>query len=546
MSIDPADPTFPEQRRTVVLAAANQQAIARLLYDLVPLFITDHRLHIRFTVIPGSRFEHAAHRFLRNLDLRVIPWKEVRALKPDLIISASPSRKLHRTRAPFIVLAHGAGNHRRRADFGGKVYGVAPQQLLGPRRLLPWLKRRMPTWLPLAGEASIEALARDCPEALSVATVVGDLCLERMLSSLSEWRRYRSALGIARDQKFILVSSTWGDQSLVGQGHADLPERLLASLPMDEFVVGAAPHPNIENGDGGTLRGKLFPQLRNGLIMPPLHEGWRAMVIAADLVIGDSGSVTQYATAIGKPVLLGAFGFDQMFPEDPLTELGREAPFINYDKPFAPQLLDAIERARRFDFDRVLSWRHNAGKLIAAEVYEMLDLSPRKPPEPPQLPPPETVDEHGPTRAWRLLVRFGTGYAERVRLPVSTVEEASGTVVVRADCDDRPLKARADVLLHHHERLSPADAREEIDFHLEDWEHAGTVSVLTTGGHLLVGNRRGQVIGVRCALELIDDVAADLHVWLTEHAPDPAGLDAADSLEDFQRQFETPPTFFSL
>ncbi|WP_051393100.1 hypothetical protein [Glycomyces arizonensis] len=548
MSIRPDHATFPEPL-PVVLAATNMQALSRLLSDVFPLLEPDPRLGIRFSVIPGSAFERAAHDFLETAGVPVIDWADVRSARPHLIISCSPSRKLFGTRAKFMILPHGAGHNRRRADFDGRIYGLAPQQILLRRRLLPWAKARTPDFLALAGEAGRRLLRRHCPEAERVSKVIGDVCLERMLlsSGPAQRRRYRKALGIEPDQVLVVSSSTWGDLSLVGRGRLDLVPRLLASLPMDRFRVGVIAHPNIEHGRGASLEGVLGPQLANGLIMPTLHDSWRATLIAADVVIGDSGSVTQYAAAIGKPVLLAAFGFDQMTEGTPLHRFGKESAWLDFDKPFAPQLLDAIERGQPFDFGEQLAGHLTPSETLPAKTYELLDTEPpQRTVKPKYLPPPVTVPRCRPTAVWNFRIRFEAGGAHWKRLPVSEPHEASGTVVARTECDDPRLLTKADVVLSHDEALPLDQARDVLDDLRFEWAASSLRSVRIGPDALLLASERLPATGVRCPPAMLDIVPAALHVWLTQHAAEAPGLDAADPLVGFQRRFEPPPTFFPV
>jgi len=539
MSISPSDPTYRGIHR-VLLAGKNMQALARLFFDLLPLLERDPRLHVAFAVIPGSHFEWAAHRFLRERERLgaavVLDWSMVERYGPELIVSCSPSDELFSFGVPFMVLTHGAGNNRVRDDLSG-VYGLAPEQLLGPGE--PG-RRRVVDWLPLAGRAAMEQLARDCPEALGAAEIVGDLCLERMLGSLVKRREYRKALGIGRDQKFIVMASTWGALSLIGESRSTLLERMFRELPMERFALGAVPHPNIEHGDGPSMSGLLAPRLENGLLMPQVHEGWRAMLIAADLVVGDSGSVTQYAGAIRRPILLSAFGYDQMPPDGALAGIGKAAPWLDQVKPLIPQLLEAIERGPVLDYGGILAADRSPSALITAKIHAMLGIPAYPLPEPKILPVTALNDRCAPAVCWRFVPGRGGGST----FPVSVPEEAHGLVVVRFEpCDDKRLLARADVVLHHDSHTGPDEARLVLVELMEDWAHCRIASVLIGHGLMLLKVRGGPRFEVRCDPRLVDVVPAALQHWLSQRAPDPAGLDAPDALVDFEGGFESPPTF---
>lgn len=548
MSIRPDDPTLPEPVR-IIFSGKNQQALSRLVSDVLPLFDPDPRLGKEFSVIPGSEFEAAAHRFLREQGLPETAWSGVRPDPPALIISCSPSPELFETGAKFMRLSHGAGSNRTRTDLDDRVYGLAPQQILHREETPEGERLRIPDWLPLAGEAAMELLRRNCPEAVPAAEVVGDLCLERLLlsSGRERLRRYRNALGIKRDQKLVVVSSTWGDESLFGTGRLDLVRELLASLPMDRFRVGVVPHPNIENGRGASLRGVLSDQLRNGLIMPPQHDLWRALLLAADVVVGDSGSVTQYAAAIGKPVLLGAFGWDQMTPGMPLWDFGKATPGLEFGKPFEPQIWAAIERGQPFDLGTQLAGDLTPSETLFAKTYALLDLEPpENPVRPKYIGLLRAEDDREPTTAWNFRVRFSGGRAHWERFPVSVHREASDTLVARTECDSREVLTLAKVLLCHDDVVPFEEARRRLEDLREEWRHSLVRSVRTGEGEILVEGARHRQMRVRCEPELLDIVPAALHAWLMEHPADSSGLDAADAFVRFERCFEPPPTLLSL
>ncbi|GAB4009056.1 hypothetical protein GCM10029992_67080 [Glycomyces albus] len=194
----------------------------------------------------------------------------------------------------------------------------------------------LPALLAMHGRAAVDQLERDCPEAVPFAEITGDLCMERLRISAPMRAAYRRSLGVGPEQKLIVVSSTWGPYSLTGTDRS-LPERLLADLPADEFKVAYIPHPNIDADHGGTLIPYMRPKLQNGLIMVPPEEGWRAALIASDCVVGDSGSVSLYASNLGRPVMLAAFAFEEMSPETPQERFGRTAPRLEREADPAPR-----------------------------------------------------------------------------------------------------------------------------------------------------------------------------------------------------------------
>lgn len=249
----------------------------------------------------------------------------------------------------------------------------------------------------LSHPEQLERLRRDCPEAVPAALVAGDPCFDRMLASVPHRRRYRHAFGLDDHHKLITVTSTWGRASLLGR-HGGLLRDLLAELPLDEYRVAGVLHPNIWHGHGPwQVRSWLSACVRAGLILLPPLEGWRAALVASDLVIGDHGSVTFYGAALGRPTLLGAFPHDAVAGDSPVARLGRAAPRLDAAAPLRPQIDAAIadhepERHRAVTA-QVTSVPGRSAALLRTELYRLMNLSePDAPPVVARVPEPENID----------------------------------------------------------------------------------------------------------------------------------------------------------
>src|SRR5690606_12386964 len=94
--------------------------------------------------------------------------------------------------------------------------------------------------------------------------------------------------------------------------------------------------------------------LRRGLSLVPPEADWRAVLAAADWVIGDHGSVTAYATVTGAPVLLGTFADEDCRPGSAQSLLGRVAPRISSRGSLRRQLLQAAEKFDRGRYREVV------------------------------------------------------------------------------------------------------------------------------------------------------------------------------------------------
>ncbi|QKW10632.1 hypothetical protein HUT18_04040 [Streptomyces sp. NA04227] len=198
--------------------------------------------------------------------------------------------------------------------------------------------------------------------------LAGDPCFDRMLAARRYRERYRRALGVRHGQRLVVLNSTWNPESLFGDGAGTDPERapghhhlrepgndvlrrllarLPAQLPVDDYRLAAVLHPNIWHGHGpGQVRTWLDSARRAGLtLIDPLHD-WRQAVLAADAVIGDFGSVSYYAAALGTPVLLAATGADRLDPLSPVARFVRTAPRLDPAAPLGAQL-DALIGAQQ-------------------------------------------------------------------------------------------------------------------------------------------------------------------------------------------------------
>ncbi|WP_131802198.1 hypothetical protein [Parafrankia soli] len=231
-----------------------------------------------------------------------------------------------------------------------------------------------------------------------------------------------------------MISSTWGLRSLLG-ARFELVRSLLAELPTDEYRVVLALHPNIWHGHGPwQVRTWLADCIRAGLILLSPEEGWRAALVACDAVVGDHGSVTFYGAALGRPILLGAFPFDELDPRSPVAALGHAAPFLRADLPLTDQV-DAVISGYTPDqyaaaTSAVTSAPGQSAQLLRALIYERLGL-----PEPASrvavaavpLPTLPRTARRGPTAWWAETVVRDT-----------TVDETDGAAAVTLTLARRP------------------------------------------------------------------------------------------------------------
>jgi hypothetical protein len=379
--------------RTVLMVVHHLTAATRLA-DVAPLVERDRRIQTVYTVAPSSALAAGTARHLAASGALTIPFAQAAQTRFDLAVAAGDGA-LERVHAPVLMLQHGMGPGKlaRRWDGAGPP---AARPVAGMRReAFVAGGRVVPSVLALAHEEHRCALARVCPEALPVVRIVGDIAFDRLRAGLSLRERYRAAFGVGDGvgdgRRLVVVSSTWGPQALLGR-HRDLVRRLVAELP-DEYRIVVAVHPVTWGFHGfRQLRAWFDDCLRLGVGLLPFEEGWRAAIAAADLVVGDHGSVSVYAAASGVPVLLGAFPEGDVLPGSLSDLLGRRVPHLVPERPLLDQVRCAMGRPAAVELrGRLTSEPGRAAVLLRREMYALMGLAePAEPPEtdPPPLPEP--------------------------------------------------------------------------------------------------------------------------------------------------------------
>ncbi|MFI1223388.1 MULTISPECIES: hypothetical protein [unclassified Streptomyces] len=365
-----------------------------------------------------------------------------------------------------------------------------------------------------------------------------------MLAARPYRDRFRRALGVGRGQRLVLLNSTWSPQSLLGDGGEDgegggsgddvlpaLLPRLTSELPADEYRIAAVLHPNIWHGHGpGQIRAWLDRARRCGLALIDPLEDWRQALVAADLVIGDHGSVTYYAAALGTPVLLGAAPLGGLDPDAPIAGFIRTAPGLDARSPLRGQVDALVEnhtpQAGPMRFTS--SVPGEAAVRLRRVFYELMAA-----PEPPgrallvplPLPAPEPAPRTAPLR---VLTRLHTGaevavtrYADPVREPAGA---GDGHLAVHEDTRDPGQLGLADVIFR---AGSPDDPRlgppgrwtAEV---LARHPHCALAAYVTGPSSCVVRTRDGALLRLTAGAEADADPAAyasAVHAWLAAGRP---------------------------
>lgn len=383
----------PDRR---VLAVVRSVPAASRLLDVVGL-LSDDRVGVTFTVTPGSASEAGVGPMLRAAGVDLLPWEKAVAGSDrfDLALAASTKDELHRIDAPLVLMPHGAGHNRLVGKEPGSLSsasGLDPSELVHEGRLIA-------ERFVLSHREQEDRLHESCPEAKGRGVVVGDPAFDRMLAALGRRERYREALDLD-GRSLVVVSSTWNRGSLLGS-QREVVRTLLAELPQDEYRVALVAHPNIWSQHGRAQLELWFAdEIEAGLVLVPPAEGWRAALVAADLVVGDVGSVTYYAASLGRPVLLAAFSTEDLDPRSPLLEFGAALPRLT-----PGGIAEQVERVVRTPVppvaDLLIEHHSESAPRLRALLYSLLEL-----PEPERAayyrPLPDLPESPDDVTAWRV------------------------------------------------------------------------------------------------------------------------------------------------
>ncbi|MFD5027205.1 hypothetical protein [Streptomyces sp. NPDC058373] len=489
--------------RTLVVAARTVTSTVRVLETLPALLCDDARVSVVFAHDPTSAFDEGVLDLLHAAGCRVAPWEQLTHLTPDLILTASENVDVPEGDCPVLVLPHGVGFQKLVPDSRSareRLSGVVPDALLESGR----------AWLAISHPAQEEQLLATHPKAAGRTLLVGDPCFDELVGSRSRRAVYREALGVEEHQRLVMVSSTWGPTSLLGR-RPDLLPRLLARLPGDGHRVGAIIHPNVWSAHGAwQIRTLQAAALDAGLLLIPAVHAWRPALVAADVLIGDHGSVTLYGASTGRPVLLAAFG-DDAVPGTAVHHLASLAPRLDVRGDLLQQVEDAVrehtpERYAAVAAQAFAEPGHALARLRTA-LYELLELPEPSAPRPasPVLPLPDPPA--APVTSWQV----STGVTQDAATPVVSVRRFPAAVTAYGDTPpesatlfthlaslddehDRRLTESASVLARRQPAPTPVAALRWIADTLAELPGSLlTASAVRAGGYL-IGIRDGRVV----------------------------------------------------
>lgn len=347
----------------VVLVIVRSDSVLNRLDELCQLVFSDIRIQVVFTVPePRSVVDRGIDAEIRRRGGIFVPWEIALKLTFDLAIVASPNGEFERIDAPLLVLQHGPGLSK-------------PDARKDTVAMLERLEGRPQPTVILEPTDSCEL--GTVPRGIRVEEV-GDPVYDSLLASAPLRQRYREALG-AGNRRLIVVSSTWGPAGLVAT-HPALVGRLLRELPSNEFAIALILHPYIWKAHGvWQIRTWLRRELAAGLMLIPHQSSWQATILSADRMVGDHGSVTQYAVVCGIPTIRST--------SDRLT-VEANTPIARESKGSAVTLIsdgDALDFCHKSIAGEISpcarvspSFSHPGDSIrhIRSVAYELLDLTP--------------------------------------------------------------------------------------------------------------------------------------------------------------------------
>ncbi|WP_024802630.1 hypothetical protein [Nocardia sp. BMG51109] len=379
--------TYPNSR--TVLAVVHNITAATRLFDVLGVLASDPRIRIEFSRTGSSAFDADTSGFLEARGARETPWRTALTQSFDLAVAASYGGELHRIQAPLAVVPHGMGYNKflaanRKSQIANHVespvFGLSEEWLMYDGRVVPSL-------IVLSHSEQRDRLLRSCPEADPKALVAGDICFDRLHASTPLRATYRRAFDVRPQQKLIVISSTWGRDSLLAV-HPELPRTLAAALPADDYRVTLAVHPNVPaHHSRWQLSEYLSGAARAGVHIPDTVDDWRTALVAADLVVGDHGSVSFYGAALGLPLLLATAPTHTVDPGSPIAQLLTAAPRFDESADPTHQIRSTIAdhvADRYAEITTLTTSEPGCGAaVLRTALYELLDLA--EPTEPAEL-----------------------------------------------------------------------------------------------------------------------------------------------------------------
>lgn len=482
--------------RYLLVVVRTHTSLDRVL-ELLGVIGQSVNIAIKFVLDAGSKFARDVAAKLRALGAEQIEWEEAKKLHWDAIFAAHVDQQLAELTelsGKLFVIPHGIGYNRRRlASTGGRPgpAGLSAYELTVFGEVFP----------TLIGLSSDEQRSRMCEEARGREIVIGDMVLDKLLAHAHLKWDFQEELGIGT-RKLIVVSSTWGEWSTFAT-QKKIITRLVADLPSDEYVVALVLHPNIWWGESEfEIRVHLRDALDSGLLLID-HTTWQGALIAADLVVGDHGSVTGYAVGMDLPVLVAADGSAELDEGSPLAALHAALPRITTEESLRERVDRALsdhQSGRWRPYTERLFALQGEGLLTAANaLYDLMDLPMlTESPRPRDADRPKIVGGR-PARSHRVIVTTNHGGTEHLERFPSILKPAAdfadSMLAISAREVDPVTRSNAEIIVRS-EPLTDDRAAQWISDELARTS-AGVAAATTTSGRIVLHFRDGQVITAR-------------------------------------------------
>ncbi|MCS7479441.1 hypothetical protein ACFFQW_25300 [Umezawaea endophytica] len=330
------------------------------LLDVVELLAADPRLRIVFSKVP-SIWANGVDGLLGDVGVTTLDWDEAGTRAFDLVITASRT-DLRRDRTPVLVIPGACGRRR-----------VAPRPH-GER--VPAPRRTGSAVLLTAHSDDLRRIGRDR------TVLAGDLSFDRLTLSAGSRGEYRRALRVPAGRRLVVVVSAWGRRSLIVR-EPTLLHRFTDELAEDRYRVAVLIHPMAWFSEDVRHLNAWMTTARTASVqvVDPFTE-WRPVVAAADLVVGDHGSITLYSAGAGLPVLSTSPVRTGSTPTGRRAAVAHHTavPRLRPDLPL-PSQVDAAHAAhsphlQRHVSEHITSVPGQAARRIRARIYRMLRLPP--------------------------------------------------------------------------------------------------------------------------------------------------------------------------
>lgn len=347
------------------------------MIDILPIFDNDHRITLHAVIEPGSDHASGLAAALEAQGLKVISYEEAVQARYDLVLAAHCGTGLAAFNGPVAVVSHGAGFARiLPTRTGNRVEAVGLSQ-----RELTLGDRVVPARIFLSHEEQIGRLASACPMAVDRAVVIGDPTLDTIENNRVRREWIRRWLGVQERQQLVLISSTWGENCAEAT-EPEVASKLLAQLPSDEYRVAMVLHHNVWRKYGElAIKTRFRNALDAGLLLIPGHAGWRGALAAADLVVGDHGSVSVYAAALGIRFLAVGGNRAEADPRSPNFALFDVRIPLDLAGDVRTQVETGVPPANvsaaQEIADHIIGNRGRARQTLWKALYGMLDLAPQ-------------------------------------------------------------------------------------------------------------------------------------------------------------------------